>query len=186
MGLRGKKIRKEKRRAAREETPPRIVTPYGPIRLPKPPRVCDVCNGRGLVRCGVCEGRGVVRASGQPRRNRIVADRLVKSQWTSVEVYHGHRHHTVEEVRGSLRKQNLQVRMRNCCGEPQDFWIDAEELHNKRIWRMGWQTLEQILQADGGPLVDACRCFRCKGGRILRCIDCDGVGEIPSYEPLHD
>lgn len=187
MGLRGKRARREKRRAMQEPTPPLIQTPYGPIRPSKPAfRPCDCCRGRGLLRCNVCEGRGVVRATGNTRRNRILVDKLVKSQWTSVEVYNGHRHHTIMEIRGSKKNNNLQVRMRNCCGEQQDFWISVDELRDKTMWRMGWLTLEQILQANGGALIDARLCFRCKGDRILPCVDCDGLGQIRNFEPLYD
>jgi tryptophan-rich hypothetical protein len=187
MGTRGKKIRKEKRRASKEPTPPQIQTPYGPIRMNKPPRVCDCCKGRGLVRCSVCEGRGVIRETGHRKTNPVAnADRLPKSLWTSVEIYNGHRHHTIMEVMGSRRKENMQVRMRNCCGEQQDFWISANELRNKEVWRMGWITFNDIIRAQGGPLLDARICFLCKGNRILTCIDCGGVGEIPAYEPLYD
>jgi tryptophan-rich hypothetical protein len=186
MGQRGKKIRKEKRRASKEPTPPQIQTPYGPIRMNRPPRVCDCCNGRGLIRCSVCEGRGVIRETGHRKTNPVTPDRLPGSLWTSVEVYNGHRHHTIMEVMGSRRKGNMQVRMRNCCGEQQDFWISANELRNKIVWRMGWQTLEQIIKANGGPLLDGRLCFLCKGDRILDCLDCGGLGMIPSYEPLYD
>lgn len=186
MGTRGKKIRKEKRRASKEPTPPRIQTPYGPIRMSKPPRVCDCCNGRGLVRCSVCVGRGVVRETGHRKTNPVTPDRLPGSLWTSVEVYNGHRHHTLIEVMGSKRKNNMQVKMRNICGEQQDFWISANELRNKIVWRMGWITMEQIHKAQGGPLLDTRLCFRCKGNKILECVDCGGVGTIPSYEPLYD
>lgn len=137
----------------------------------------------------VCQGRGVVRATGQRKRNSFIVDRLVHSQWSSVEVYNGHRHHTVVETRGSKRKGTLEIRMRNCCGPQDDFWIAEEELRDKQIWRMGWLTLEEILRAkerNGGALIDAKRCFRCKGQRIIHCVDCDGKGEIPSYEPIHN
>jgi tryptophan-rich hypothetical protein len=186
MGTRGKKIRKEKRRASKEPTPPQIQTPYGPIRLNRPPRVCDCCNGRGIIRCSVCEGRGVVRETGHRKTNPVKPDHLPQSLWTSVEIYNGHRHHAVMEVLGSRRKNNMQVRMRNCCGEQQDFWISANELRNKEVWRMGWITFNQIIKAQGGPLLDARVCFLCKGDRILECVDCGGVGTIPSYEPLYD
>lgn len=187
MGQRGKRIRREKRKALQEPTPPRILTPYGPIRLPKPPRPCDCCRGRGLLRCSVCEGRGVVRATGNNKNNQIQADRLLGSQWTSVEIYKGHRHHTVMELRGSPKKKlEWQVRMQNCCGDQQDFWIPVVDLKNKMIWRKGWQTLEDIQRANGGALRDIRLCFRCKGDRILPCVECSGEGEIPAYEPLHD
>lgn len=188
MGLRGKKRRREIRNSRKDPTPPRIQTPYGPIRITKPPRRCDVCAGRGIGRCTVCEGRGVVRATGSRKRNSFAVDRLVQSQWSSVEVYNGHRHHTIVELRGSKKKNNLEIRMRNCCGEQQDFWITEEELRDKRTWRMGWLTLDDIIKAkeyNGGALIDVRRCFRCKGERILLCVDCDGKGIIPSYEPLH-
>lgn len=188
MGLRGKKIRRLKRAAAREPTPPKVATPYGAVRVARPPQVCDACRGRGRVRCDVCAGRGVVRATGPRRHNSYQIDRLVQSQWTSVETYNGHRHHTIVETRGSRRRGTMEVRMRNCCGEQQDFWIPEAELREKRIWRMGWRTLDDILRAkdrNGGALIDAKVCFRCKGDRILPCVECDGQGEIPSYEPLY-
>ncbi len=145
-----------------------------------------VCVGRGVIRCAVCEGKGAIRATGNRLKNFIHLNRLVGSQWTSVEVYNGHRHHEVVELKGSPKKKNMmQVRMRNCCGEQEDFWISVEELKNKMIWRMGWETLEDIEKANGGPLMDVRLCFRCKGGRILPCVDCGGEGTIPSYEPLH-
>jgi tryptophan-rich hypothetical protein len=187
MGLRGKKIRREKRLAQKLATPPRIETPYGPIRISRPPRICDTCRGRGVVRCTVCKGRGVIRATGMSRANKVDANRLVGSLWTSVEVMYGHRHHQVIEVQGSPKNKNqMRVRMLNCCGTPQEFWLPLIELKNKSIWRMGWQTMEDIQQADGGPLLDAKVCFRCKGDRILPCIECAGQGSIPSYEPLHN
>jgi hypothetical protein len=188
MGLRGKKIRRHKRQAQEIlKTPARVETAYGPIRFARPPRVCDACRGRGLCRCSVCEGRGVVRASGMRKRNQLPR-KLEGSLWTSVEVYRGHRHHTVVEVRGSPRScgDSHQVRMRNCCGTTSDSWIPVDEIREKRVWRMGWLTLEDIRKAVGGPIVDARLCFRCKGGKILPCIECDGKGEIPSYEPLYE
>jgi len=193
MGLRGKKIRREKRRARQEsKTPPRIQTPYGPIRLNRnesPTRTCDYCGGRGMVRCSVCQGNGVIRATGQRKRNSINLqdlNRLIGSQWTSVEIYNGHRHHTVKEIQGSKKQKTLKVRMQNCCGDQQDFWIPIDELRDKTVWRMGWLTLQDIRDADGGPLRDVRVCFRCKGERILLCVDCDGKGNIPNYEPLYD
>lgn len=187
MGVRGKRVRRQKRKAAKEDTPPRVQTPYGPIRLPRPPRFCDTCRGRGLIRCCVCEGKGAVRATGSRKNNQVDLDRLISSQWTSVEVYYGHRHHAIMELRGSPKQKNdCQIRMRNCCGDQNDFWITVKELRNKMVWRKGWQTLEDIHRANGGPLLDARMCFRCKGERILPCVDCNGVGEIPAYEPLHD
>lgn len=188
MGLRGKKIRREKRRARKEPTPPRIVTPYGPIRMPRPPRVCEVCRGRGAIRCNVCEGRRVVRATGDRRRNQLppAADKLPGTLWTAVTTREGHRHYKILETQGSKRKANLQARMTNCCGDPVSFWVPAEELQDKACWRKGWVTLEAILEADGGALYDVALCFRCKGERILDCIDCGGTGEIETYEPLYD
>lgn len=53
MGKRGKKLRKEMREERRKPTPPRIQTPYGPIRMNSPPRMCLACAGRGVVRCKV-------------------------------------------------------------------------------------------------------------------------------------
>jgi tryptophan-rich hypothetical protein len=188
MGSRGKKIRRHKREAReRLKTPARVQTAYGPIRFARPPRVCDACRGRGVCRCSVCLGRGVVRASGMRKRNQIPR-KLEGSQWTSVEVCRGHRHHTVIEVRGSPRSRDdsHQVRMRNCCGPSNDFWIRVSEIREKRMWRMGWLTLEDIQKADGGPIADARLCFRCKGSKILPCVECDGKGEIPSYEPLYE
>jgi hypothetical protein len=89
-------------------------------------------------------------------------------------------------VRGSKKKENLEVRMGNCCGEPISFWVFADELKNKDVWRKGWVTLDEIIQANGGALLDVAVCFRCKGERILKCIDCDGKGQIESHEPLYD
>jgi hypothetical protein len=76
--------------------------------------------------------------------------------------------------------------MLNCCGDPHSFWISLRELKDKSMWRQGWQTLEQILKANGGPLIDARVCFRCKGNCVLSCVDCQGLGSIANYEPLYD
>ncbi len=54
MGVRGKKIRKEIREEKEMETPPRINTPYGPIRFNRPLTMCDICIGLGKVYCNVC------------------------------------------------------------------------------------------------------------------------------------
>lgn len=191
FGQRGKRIRREKRKALQQPTPPRIQTPYGPIRLSYPPRQCDTCNGRGMIRCTVCEGRGVIRATGNFNTKNILPrpENLPQSQWTSVNIRMGHRHHSVIESRRPKggKKNDTEVRMRNCCGEQQnDFWIPLMELRDKSVWRKGWVTLQDIRDADRGPLRDAKICFRCKGKRVLDCIDCDGKGSIPNYEPLYD
>jgi tryptophan-rich hypothetical protein len=186
MGLRGKKIRREKRKALREPTPARVDTPYGPIRFNRPPRSCECCRGRGVVRCTVCEGRGVIRQTGQRETNTIQASRLIGSKWTSVEIRNGHRQHTIVETRGSTRKETLECRIINICGNVKDSWISLNELKNKGLWRKGWTTLEEIQRADRGPLRDARFCFRCKGEQVLKCVDCDGKGNIPSYEPLYE
>lgn len=51
MGIRGKKIRREKRKALKEPTPPVLNTPYGKIRFNRPPRICDCCGGTCLFVC---------------------------------------------------------------------------------------------------------------------------------------
>jgi len=186
MGLRGKRIKQEKRKAREEPTPPRIETPYGQVRLSLPPKSCEKCNGRGLVRCNVCEGRGVIRATGTRKTNRVQASKATGTRWTSVETRMGHRQYRVIEVKGSKKKDNLELRMGNVCGDPVDFWIPVEELMNKMIWRMGWTTLEEILLAEGGPLLDVRLCHLCKGEKIRQCSHCSGEGMIPSYEPLHE
>lgn len=76
--------------------------------------------------------------------------------------------------------------MANCCGNPITFWVPAEELKDKTSWRKGWVTLEDIRQADGGALYDIALCFRCKGSRILECVECGGQGEIESFEPIYN
>jgi hypothetical protein len=57
------------------------------------------------------------------------------------------------------------------------------------LWRKGWVTLEAILEAkeeNGGELIDAAICFRCKGQRVLECVECGGIGEIENYEPIYN
>merc|ERR1712087_929508 len=108
MGKRGKKLRKEMRKERQKPTPPRIQTPYGPIRLNSPPRMCLTCAGRGVVRCPVCEGRGVIRATGNRKRNSVNTNKIVGSRWTSREILEGHRHYVCSETRGSKKKENLQ------------------------------------------------------------------------------
>ena len=103
-----------------------------------------------------------------------------------MEQREGHRHYEVVERKGSPKKKNVELRMGNCCGDLISFWIPLQELREKGMWRKGWVTLEDILQADGGELLDVAVCFRCKGNRILECLDCGGKGMIESYEPLHD
>ena len=186
MGLRGKRIKEEKRKAREEPTPPRIDTPYGQIRQSRPPKICEKCSGRGLVRCNVCEGRGVIRATGTRKTNPVQPAKVTGTRWTSVEKRMGHRQYRVIEIKGSKKKNNLEIRMGNVCGDPVDFWIPVEELMNKMVWRMGWTTLEEILQADGGPLLDVRLCHLCKGDKIRQCSHCSGEGTIPNYEPLHE
>ena len=113
-------------------------------------------------------------------------NKVVGSKWTSMEQREGHRHYEVVERKGSPKKKNVELRMGNCCGDLISFWIPLQELREKGMWRKGWVTLEDILQADGGELLDVAVCFRCKGNRILECLDCGGKGMIESYEPLHD
>mmetsp|Transcript_15800 Transcript_15800/g.23747 ORF Transcript_15800/g.23747 Transcript_15800/m.23747 type:complete len:273 (+) Transcript_15800:137-955(+) len=189
MGQRGKRIKKEIKKEREMETPPRIQTPYGPIRFNRPLAICDACSGRGVVRCNVCEGRGVIRATGHRKRNALVVNRAVGSRWTSVDIRCGHRHYVVSEVKGSRKKKNLELRMSNSCGPEEKrvhLWISEDEIRDKGEWRMGWVTLEEILQADKGPLIDAKVCFRCKGECVIKCVECDGMGKTGYHQVLYD
>ena len=161
----------------------------GPIRFNRPLSICDECAGRGIVRCNVCEGKGVTRATGQRKRNALNVDRVNGSRWTAVETRAGHRHYIVSEIRGSRKNKNLQLCMTNSCGPEENrvhLWITEEEIRSKSQWRMGWVTMAEIVMADKGPLIDAKTCFRCKGGRTLKCIECDGMGKTGYYQMLHD
>ncbi len=131
----------------------------------------------------------MIRATGHRKRNALVPDRAVGSRWTSVEIRSGHRHYVVSEVRGSRKKKNLQLRMSNSCGPEEKrvhLWITEGEIRDKNEWRMGWVTLEEIRMADKGPLIDAKTCFRCKGERILNCIECDGKGKTGYHQVLYE
>ena len=137
----------------------------------------------------VCEGVGLVRATGQRKRNTVNIDRIVGSRWTSVEIRCGHRHYVCDEIKGSRKKKNLSIRMTNSCGPEEErvnLWIEEEELKNKFIWRAGWITLEEIINADKGPLLDEKVCFRCKGDRIIKCAECDGKGKLGFNQVLYD
>ncbi len=161
----------------------------GPIRLNRPLSVCETCQGRGVVRCNVCDGRGVIRATGHRKRNALNINRVNGSRWTAVVIRSGHRHYVVSEIRGSRKKKNLELRMSNSCGPEEKrvhLWVSEDEIRNKDCWRMGWVTLEEILMADKGPLIDAKVCFRCKGERILKCFECDGTGMKGHHQILHD
>lgn len=189
MGQRGKRIKKEIKREREAEVPPRINTPYGPIRFNRPLSTCDACQGRGIVRCNVCDGRAITRATGHRKRNSLDADRVVGSHWTSVEIREGHRHYVCTESKGSRKKKNFQVRMSNSCGPEETrvhLWITEDEIRDKASWRMGWVTLEEIRMADSGPLIDAKICFRCKGERVLKCIECDGKGKLGYHQRIYD
>jgi len=189
MGQRGKRIKKEIKREREAEVPPRINTPYGPIRFNRPLSTCDACQGRGIVRCNVCDGRAITRATGHRKRNSFDADRVVGSHWTSVEIREGHRHYVCTESKGSRKKKNFQVRMSNSCGPEETkvhLWITEDEIRDKASWRMGWVTLEEIRMADSGPLIDAKICFRCKGERVLKCIECDGKGKLGYHQRIYD
>lgn len=188
-GQRGKRRKKEIKEEKSLETPPRIETPYGPIRMMRPLRICLDCQGRGMVRCNVCEGRGVTRATGPRKRNTVNPDRIVGSRWTAVEIREGWRHYICAETKGSRKKNNFEVRMTNSCGPEEkrvNLWIPEKEIRDKNIWRSGWLTLDEIRQADFGPLIDAKICFRCKGGKILPCVECEGKGKIGFNQPLYD
>jgi len=189
MGVRGKKIRKEIRKEKEMETPPRFNTPYGPIRYNRPLTMCDICVGLGKVYCNVCQGSGMTRATGQRRRNTVNPTRIAGSRWTSVEIRAGHRHYVCMESRGSRKKNNLELRMTNSCGPEEDrvdLWIPEEELRDKMSWRMGWVTMQEIEDANEGPLIDAKVCFRCKGSRILSCQECFGRGKLGYFQAIHN
>jgi hypothetical protein len=84
--------------------------------------------------------------------------------------------------------QNFEVRMSNSCGPEENrvhLWTLENEIRDKRAWRMGWVTLEEIRMADKGPLIDAKVCFRCKGERVLNCIECDGKGKTGYHQQLY-
>ena len=177
----------------------------------RPLRVCDVSNGRGVVRCHVCDGKGVIRKTGNRKRNSLNVSRVVGSRWTSVEIRSGHRHYVCSEIKGSKKKKNLELRMSNSCGPEEKrvhLWITENEIRNKMEWRMGWVTLvsymswssmvrnvvphlftpekEEIQKADKGPLLDIKECFLCKGQRIIKCAECNGKGKIGYNQPLYD
>jgi len=84
---RGKRIKKEikKEKKKEEQVPPRINTPYGPIRFSRPLTPCETCLGRCVVRCNVCAGRAVTKATGHRKRNALNVERVVGSRWASVE-----------------------------------------------------------------------------------------------------
>ena len=105
MGQRGKRIKKEIKKEKKEEVPPRINTPYGPIRNSRPLTPCDTCLGRGIVRCNVCDGRAVTQATGHRKRNALNVNRVVGSRWTSVEIREGWRQFECTELSGSRKKK---------------------------------------------------------------------------------
>jgi len=188
MGQRGKRIKKEIKKEKKEEVPPRINTPYGPIRNSRPLTPCDTCLGRGIVRCNVCDGRAVTKATGHRKRNTLNVNRVVGSRWTSVEIREGWRQFECTELSGSRKKKNFEVRMSNTCGPEEHrvhLWIPEDEIRDKRAWRMGWVTLEEIRMANRGPLIDSKVCFRCKGERVLSCIECDGKGKTGYHQQLY-
>lgn len=151
--------------------------------------ICDDCAGRGVVRCNVCEGRGVTRATGQRKRNALNIERINGSRWTAVETRLGHRHYVVSQVRGSRKKQNFELCMTNSCGPEEtrvNIWITEEEIRDKFQWRMGWVTLEEIIMAEKGPLLDMKTCFLCKGKCVVKCAECDGLGKTGYYQTLYD
>jgi tryptophan-rich hypothetical protein len=135
-----------------------------------------------VVRCNVCDGRGIIRATGKRKRNTLPnPKRIIGSLWTSVEIREGHRHYRCTEVRGSRKNKNFQLRMSNSCGPEEKrvhLWMNEQVVRDKSEWRMGWVTLEEILEADKGPLIDAKTCFRCKGERIIECSECMGKGKL--------
>jgi hypothetical protein len=59
MGIRGKKIRREKRKALKEATPPVVHTPYGKIRISRPPRLCTCCNGKRFSKSNMWESNWI-------------------------------------------------------------------------------------------------------------------------------
>jgi len=182
MGQRGKRLRKQKRKdptklsdggvgpQTRED--PEAAIHSSPSRL-----LCQTCSGRGVCTCNVCQGRGKVRASGLTKSNRVELDRVVGSQWSSVQVRMGHRHYRVGDVKGSKKRNNVELRMHNCCGDQDKiFWIPLTELKDKNKWRKGWVSRRLIEEAEGGELLDQAACFRCKGTCVIECLDCNGTG----------
>lgn len=183
MGLRGKRRRAEIRQLKQQATPAYVRTPYGPIRPQSRPRMCMTCAGRGRIRCPICEGKGHLPATGHAQRYNKIHQPIVGSRWTSVLIREGHRQYTVSETKGSPKKGNkkdMQVRMSNCCGPEEDrvhIWITLQELRDKNVWRAGWTTLQDIIMADHGALLDIKECFRCKGETVVECPECGGIGQ---------
>ncbi|GMI33988.1 hypothetical protein TeGR_g3945, partial [Tetraparma gracilis] len=57
--------------------------------------------------------------------------------------------------------------------------VPAAELREKTRWIAGWITLEEIRGAQGGRIRDVPKlCFRCKGTSRIKCLACQGKGEI--------
>lgn len=144
------------------------------------------------MKCHVCDGRAVVAATGHKKRNTVDMNRVISSRWTSVETRCGHRQYIVSEMRGSKKKKNLEFRMSNCCGPEEErvhIWISFDELRSKDMWRAGWTTFEEIKKSrvlNNGVLIDMAVCFRCKGQRIVTCMECNGIGKIENHHVVFD
>lgn len=131
-------------------------------------------------------------ATGHKKKNSVNMNRIVGSRWTSVETRCGHRQYTVSETRGSKKNKNLEIRMSNCCGPEEKrvhLWIQLEELRSKDMWRAGWTTFKEIKKSrvlNNGVLIDMAECFRCKGERIITCVECSGAGKVENHHIVYD
>ena len=127
----------------------------------------------GLVQCDLCFGTGLI-VNGGTRKNQIQRSRLPGLRVTSVNILNGHRHYVVSEI---LSKTEVVVR--NSCGEQKDVRVSVDELKRKEKWRLGWVTLEEIREAERGPLKGKTKeCHKCKAKKMLECRTCYGMGEV--------
>lgn len=76
----------------------------------------------------------------KPKKQRF--PHLLGSKWTAQQRTMGWRHFQVVNRKNEGRL--IFAELVASCDPTVKFWINASVLKNRRLWKAGWQTLEQI------------------------------------------
>ncbi|CAM9139665.1 unnamed protein product [Discosporangium mesarthrocarpum] len=139
-------------------------------------RPCPTCEGEKTCPCPVCQGTGNISKTGFNKKNVINMQKIVGSKWTSTDTRQGHRHYVARSRRRNKVKE-AEVELVNTCGPEEKrvhLWMPVSELQNKKEWRCGWVTLEEI---ESG-MKDIRICNSCKGAATVECSTCFGEGVV--------
>ncbi|MBW4658101.1 MAG: TIGR02450 family Trp-rich protein [Drouetiella hepatica Uher 2000/2452] len=71
---------------------------------------------------------------------------LVGSKWTAQQTTWGWRHFQVMNRKN--QGQWVFAEMVAACDPTVRFWLNAQQFKDRRLWQSGWQSLQEMTEAD--------------------------------------